>query len=200
MSFDPANDTPARMTAYSAFAAQHPTAAPWHFVTTRSPAELQPILAAYGQAVDKKQNAADPTGPLNHTLRVFLVDRKDPIVLPQNSPELFALTRLRDEAHRFAITFQRKVSRKRGLQSQLDSVPGVGETRRKALLIHFGSLKRLKEATIEDISRVESIGPAVAERIHAFLHQPLDAQLEDDAEDEVRAASIEDANGPETKA
>jgi len=132
--------------------------------------------------------------------RVFLVDRKDPIVLPQNSPELFALTRLRDEAHRFAITFQRKVSRKRGLQSQLDSVPGVGQARRKALLIHFGSLKRLKEATIEDLSRVESIGPAVAERLHAFLHQPLDAELEDDAEDEVRSASIEDANVPETKA
>ncbi|MBL8915571.1 MAG: excinuclease ABC subunit UvrC [Archangium sp.] len=127
--------------------------------------------------------------------RVFLVDRKDPIVLPQTSPELFALTRLRDEAHRFAITFQRKVSRKRGLQSQLDSVPGVGETRRKALLTHFGSLKRVKEASIEDIARVESIGPAVAERIHAFLHQPADAQV-DEGEDEVRAASIEDAETP----
>jgi excinuclease ABC subunit C len=125
--------------------------------------------------------------------RVFLIDRKDPIVLPQTSPELFALTRLRDEAHRFAITFQRKVSRKRGLQSQLDSVPGVGETRRRALLTHFGSLKRVKEATIEDIARVESIGPAVAERIHAFLHQPAGAALED-SDDEVRAASIEDAS------
>ncbi|MFT3707292.1 MAG: excinuclease ABC subunit UvrC [Archangium sp.] len=125
--------------------------------------------------------------------RVFLIDRKDPIVLPQTSPELFALTRLRDEAHRFAITFQRKVSRKRGLQSQLDSVPGVGETRRKALLTHFGSLKRVKEASIEDIARVESIGPAVAERIHAFLHQPANAEVEE-GEDEVRAASIEDAS------
>lgn len=128
--------------------------------------------------------------------RVFLVDRKDPIVLPQTSPELFALTRLRDEAHRFAITFQRKVSRKRGLQSQLDSVPGVGESRRKALLTHFGSLKRIKEASVAEIARVESIGPGVAERIHAFLHQPLKAEVdEDDPDDDVRAASLEDATG-----
>jgi cytochrome oxidase Cu insertion factor (SCO1/SenC/PrrC family) len=74
MSFDPANDTPERMAAYSGLASVRPTAAPWHFVTTRSQAELQPILEAYGQAVNKKQNAADPTGPLNHTLRVFLID------------------------------------------------------------------------------------------------------------------------------
>jgi len=75
MSFDPANDTPERMAAYSKLAAERPTAAPWHFVTTRSPAELQPILTSYGQAVDKKSNPLDPTGPLNHTLRVFLIDR-----------------------------------------------------------------------------------------------------------------------------
>jgi cytochrome oxidase Cu insertion factor (SCO1/SenC/PrrC family) len=74
MSFDPANDTPERMVAYSGLAAERPTAAPWHFVTARSQAELQPILEAYGQAVDQKQNPNDPTGPLNHTLRVFLVD------------------------------------------------------------------------------------------------------------------------------
>ena len=75
MSFDPANDTPERMAAYSMLASQRPTAAPWHFVTTRSQTELQPILKAYGQAVDKKQNPLDPTGPLNHILRVFLIDR-----------------------------------------------------------------------------------------------------------------------------
>src|SRR6185295_13448372 len=74
MTFDPVNDTPERMAAYSGLAAQRPTAAPWHFVTTRSQAELQPILTAYGQAVDRKTNPLDPTGPLNHTLRVFLID------------------------------------------------------------------------------------------------------------------------------
>ena len=75
MSFDPANDTPSRMSDYSAMAAKRTNAAPWHFITTRSQAELQPILEAYGQAVDRKLNAFDPTGPLNHTLRVFLIDQ-----------------------------------------------------------------------------------------------------------------------------
>jgi cytochrome oxidase Cu insertion factor (SCO1/SenC/PrrC family) len=74
LSFDPVNDTPERMAAYSALAAELPTAAPWHFVTTRSQTELQPILVAYGQAVDQKADPRDPTGPLNHTLRVFLID------------------------------------------------------------------------------------------------------------------------------
>src|SRR4030095_13872714 len=75
MSFDPANDTPERMAAYSALAGNRSTSAPWHFVTTRSRAELESILIAYGQAVDKKRNPFDPTGPLNHNLRVFLIDR-----------------------------------------------------------------------------------------------------------------------------
>ena len=75
MSFDPANDTPERMAAFSGLAARRPTAAPWHFLTAKSPTELQPILTAYGQAVDKKSNPLDPTGPLNHTLRVYLIDR-----------------------------------------------------------------------------------------------------------------------------
>jgi protein SCO1 len=75
MSFDPQNDTPERMAAYSTLAAERPKAAPWHFVTARSQAEIDPILAAYGQAVDKKNNPLDPTGPLTHTLRVFLIDR-----------------------------------------------------------------------------------------------------------------------------
>jgi len=75
MSFDPGTDTPARMAAYSGLASAHPNAAPWYFLTARSQAELKPILDAYGQAVERKKNANDPTGPLNHTLRVFLIDR-----------------------------------------------------------------------------------------------------------------------------
>jgi cytochrome oxidase Cu insertion factor (SCO1/SenC/PrrC family) len=75
MSFDPSNDTPARMTAYSALAGSDKSAAEWRFITTASQAKLKPILDAYGQAVDRKKNPNDPTGPLNHTLRVFLIDR-----------------------------------------------------------------------------------------------------------------------------
>jgi cytochrome oxidase Cu insertion factor (SCO1/SenC/PrrC family) len=76
MSFDPENDTPARMAAYSAWARERTNAAEWRFVTTRSQTALRPILEAYGQAVDRKKNPYDPTGPLNHMLRVFLIDRE----------------------------------------------------------------------------------------------------------------------------
>jgi len=74
MSFDPENDTPSRMVAYSALAESRRPASDWQFVTTASQEKLKPILEAYGQAVDRKQNPKDPTGPLNHTLRVFLID------------------------------------------------------------------------------------------------------------------------------
>jgi cytochrome oxidase Cu insertion factor (SCO1/SenC/PrrC family) len=76
LSFDPENDTPERMAAYSAWARERSNAAQWRFVTTRGQTELRPILEAYGQAVDRKKNPYDPTGPLNHMLRVFLIDRE----------------------------------------------------------------------------------------------------------------------------
>jgi cytochrome oxidase Cu insertion factor (SCO1/SenC/PrrC family) len=75
MSFDPAVDTPERMTAYATLADGGSSAAEWRFLTTRSQGDLQPILDAYGQTVDRKKNPLDPAGPLNHTLRVFLIDR-----------------------------------------------------------------------------------------------------------------------------
>jgi cytochrome oxidase Cu insertion factor (SCO1/SenC/PrrC family) len=75
MSFDPGVDTPERMAAYAEQAGGRPSAADWRFVTARSKTELQPILDSYGQAVDTKKNPFDPTGPLNHTLRVFVIDK-----------------------------------------------------------------------------------------------------------------------------
>jgi excinuclease ABC subunit C len=123
--------------------------------------------------------------------RIFLVNRKDPIVLPQNSAELFLLARIRDEAHRFAITFQQRLMRRRNFRSVLENIPGVGEGRKKALLRHFGSLKQIRAATIEELSEVEGLGSAVAERIHAFLHG--DAHKVGQAEDAIREASLEDA-------
>jgi hypothetical protein len=74
LSFDPENDTPARMAGYSMLAGSDKRGAEWHFLTTASQSKLRPILEAYGQAVDKKRDLNDPTGPLNHTLRVFLID------------------------------------------------------------------------------------------------------------------------------
>jgi excinuclease ABC subunit C len=123
--------------------------------------------------------------------RLFLVNRREPLVLPQNSAELFLLERIRDEAHRFAITFQQRLMRRRNFRSVLEDIPGVGEGRKKALLRHFGSLKRIREATIEELSEVEGLGSAVAERIHAFLHG--DAHKVSPTEDAIREASLEDA-------
>ena len=119
--------------------------------------------------------------------RVFIPHRKDPIVLRQNSAELYLLARLRDEAHRFAITFQQKSMRKGNFHSVLEDIPGVGETRKKLMLRHFGSLKRVKEATIEELAEV--LGPTVAERVHAALH----GHPEEDSEDPIREASLADA-------
>jgi excinuclease ABC subunit C len=103
--------------------------------------------------------------------RVFLPNRKDPVVLRQNSAELFLLARLRDEAHRFAITFHRKLRRERNFQSVLEEISGIGEGRKKALLRHFGSLKRVKEATLEEVAQVEGFGPKQAAAVRAFFHR-----------------------------
>jgi protein SCO1/2 len=88
LSFDPGNDTPQRMADYSAWARARKTGCQWRFLTTRSPAELQPILEAYGQAVDKRANPADPQGPLYHILRVYLIDARGQIRNIYNSDTL----------------------------------------------------------------------------------------------------------------
>jgi excinuclease ABC subunit C len=85
-------------------------------------------------------------------------------------PTLAALlARLRDEAHRFAITYYQARHRQRVLQSRLDEVPGVGPARRRALIRHFGSVQEMAAASPEQISRVPGISPGLAERIHAQL-------------------------------
>jgi excinuclease ABC subunit C len=102
--------------------------------------------------------------------RVFLPARKDPVVLRQNSAELFLLARLRDEAHRFAITFHRKLRRERNFQSVLEEIPGIGEGRKKALLRHFGALRRVKEATVEELLAVDGFGPRQAKLVFDRFH------------------------------
>ena len=97
--------------------------------------------------------------------RVFLPGQKNPLVLRQNTGELFLLARLRDEAHRFAITFHRKLRRERNFRSVLEQIPGVGEKRKRALLAHFGSLKRIRAATPDEIAQVEGFNLQAATRI-----------------------------------
>lgn len=125
-------------------------------------------------AESRVQGQNESGGVVRSDERVFLPGRKDPIVLRQNSAELFVLTRLRDEAHRFAITFHQKLRRARNFRSVLEEIPGVGEKRRKALLRHFGSLKRIRAATVEEIAEVEGFHRALAERVCAFLAQPAE--------------------------
>ncbi|MEU7819565.1 excinuclease ABC subunit UvrC [Catellatospora sp. NPDC049133] len=93
---------------------------------------------------------------------VWLPDDSMPIILPRTAEGLYLLQRVRDEAHRFAIRFHRERRSARMTTSDLDSVPGLGEIRRKALLRHFGSLKRLAAASVDEIAEVPGIGPRTA--------------------------------------
>ncbi|AFV89136.1 excinuclease ABC subunit C [Acidipropionibacterium acidipropionici ATCC 4875] len=93
---------------------------------------------------------------------VWLPDEEWPVILPRTSEGLYLLQRLRDEAHRFAITFHRSRRSKAMVESLLDDVPGLGETRRKTLLAHFGSLRALRRADAEEIARVPGFGPVLA--------------------------------------
>lgn len=101
--------------------------------------------------------------------RVFLPGRVNPVVLARNSNALFLLQQVRDEAHRFAITYHKKLRDRARLRSPLDDIPGVGATRRKALLKHFGSLTRVRAASVEEVAAVPGIGPALAESIKSTL-------------------------------
>jgi excinuclease ABC subunit C len=100
---------------------------------------------------------------------VWLPGEPYPVVLPRTSEGLYLLQRVRDEAHRFAITYHREKRSRSMTQSALDGIPGLGETRRKALLTHFGSLKRLRAASAEDIQAVPGIGPQTATAIVVAL-------------------------------
>jgi excinuclease ABC subunit C len=101
--------------------------------------------------------------------RVFLPGRVNPVVLRRNSNALFLLQRLRDEAHRFAITYHRALRGKERLRSVLDSVPGVGAERRRRLLRAFGSVKRMRVATVEELAKVPGISLALAETVRSAL-------------------------------
>lgn len=101
---------------------------------------------------------------------VWIPDSEDPVILPRNSQALFLLQHIRDEAHRFAITYHRNQRSKRMKASVLDSIPGLGPARRRELVKHFGSVKRLKEASVEDIAEVTGFGPRLAETIFSHLH------------------------------
>ncbi|MET3985801.1 excinuclease ABC subunit UvrC [Streptomyces sp. PvR034] len=106
---------------------------------------------------------------------VWLPGESDPVVLPRTSEGLYLLQRVRDEAHRFAIQYQRGKRAKRLRSGPLDDVPGLGESRRLALIKHFGSVKKLRQATIDQICEVPGIGRKTAETVAVALAQAAPA-------------------------
>jgi excinuclease ABC subunit C len=110
--------------------------------------------------------------------RVFLPQAKDAIPIRPNSAEMFVLQQLRDEAHRFAITFHRSQRRRLTLRSALSDIPGIGPGRQRHLLRHFGSIRRVREATVDQLAAVPGINRTVAEAVHAhWARQPLEATV-----------------------
>ncbi|HEU5433973.1 MAG TPA: excinuclease ABC subunit UvrC [Thermomicrobiales bacterium] len=100
---------------------------------------------------------------------LFLPGRPDSVLLPRDSQALFLVQRIRDEAHRFAVTFHRQRRSRASLQSKLDDVPGIGPKRRQALIKQFGSVKAIKEASVEQLAQAPGITPAIAAKIKAVL-------------------------------
>jgi excinuclease ABC subunit C len=103
---------------------------------------------------------------------VYLPDRDEPVLLPRSSEALYLLQRIRDEAHRFAVTYHRTLRGKQMTYSAFDDIPGVGPARRKALLDRFGSLKEVRKASVSELTEVVGISDVIAQRIHDYLHHP----------------------------
>jgi len=100
---------------------------------------------------------------------LFVPNRPDPIVLPRTAQGLYLVQRIRDEAHRFAVTYHQKVRSRRAVRSVLDDITGVGPARKRALLRKFGSVRAMQEASVEQLAAVGGVGPALAERIKVAL-------------------------------
>ncbi len=100
---------------------------------------------------------------------LFVPSRGESILLPRQSQGLFLIQRVRDEAHRFAITSHRKQRTRTGLASQLDAIPGIGPARRKALLSHFGNIQKIKDANLEDLMALPGINEQIANAIKSHL-------------------------------
>ena len=129
-----------------------------------------PQVAAAQRALDELGIDDIPVCGLAKRLEeIWLPGQEDPVILPRTSEALFLLQRVRDEAHRFAITHHRGRRSKSMVESLLDDVPGLGEVRRKALLKRFGSLRKIRAATVEEIAEVPGIGRRTAEAIVAAL-------------------------------
>jgi excinuclease ABC subunit C len=127
---------------------------------------------------------------------VWLPGQEMPVILPRTSEALYLLQRVRDEAHRFAITYHRQKRSRSMAQSALDEVPGLGEMRRKAILRAFGSVKRLRAASVDEIAQVPGVGRRTAEAVHAALADAATTPAVDPSTGEIIDEVV--AAGPDT--
>jgi len=120
-------------------------------------------------SADRKARARTGGSDRHPPDRVFLPQAKDAIPIRAHSAEMFVLQRLRDEAHRFAVTFHRSQRKKRTLHSELSLIPGIGPARQRDLLRHFGSLKKIREASLEELLAAPGITRKVASTIRDYF-------------------------------
>jgi excinuclease ABC subunit C len=126
-------------------------------------------IAAVALAKSRVERAARAEVITRSDERVFLPGRKNPVSLRQNSAPLLLLARIRDEAHRFAVTYHQKLRGRKGLHSSLDDISGIGGQRKKELLRRFGSLKNIREASVEELREVKGISEELAKSIRERL-------------------------------
>jgi len=127
------------------------------------------LNAARASLAERGASAIPTAGLAKRYEEIYTGEKVPPLLLPADSPALNVLRRLRDEAHRFAITYHRQLRNQRIRESALDGIPGIGEKRKQQLLQHFGSVRRLTAATPEAIAALPGIGPVLARTIHNTL-------------------------------
>jgi len=154
--------------------------------------------AAAAAAAKSRRTKFDSAPPTSVPDRVFLPNAKDAIPIRASSAEMFVLQALRDEAHRFAVSFHRSQRRRKTLRSALADIPGIGPVRQRQLLRHFGSAKRVREATADELAAVAGMTRPAADAIVAhWARQPLDAQptvsIENTEGDQAEQLAIADA-------
>jgi excinuclease ABC subunit C len=127
------------------------------------------LSTAVGVMRDLELSEVPLAGLAKRFEELYIPGRGDPIVLPRNSQGLYLVQRIRDEAHRFAITYHRAVRGKRALSSVFDEVEGIGPARKRALLKRFGSVRRIREASVEEVAATPGVGQEVADRLKRHL-------------------------------
>lgn len=155
-------------------------------------------VEAVGLAKDRVERNPHAVDLRHSEERVFLPGRKNPVILRRHSNALFLLQRIRDEAHRFAITYHRKLRTRERIRSLLDTIPGVGPVRRRRLLRQFGSVRRIREASIDELLEIPGITRAVAERIQAALRSAIPEPRQPSAEGTVPEELLTAPTGAKT--